>query len=85
MPGWPTRRGMRTPAPASPTVLEAGEQWIAQAETDGLERATVRQYRQHLDLHIKPFLGHHKLCDLTPGAIQSFRMCSSAKADRACW
>jgi len=66
-------QGIRTPAHASPAVLEAGEQWIAQAETDGLERATVRQYRQHLDLHIKPFLGHPKLCDLTPGAIQSFR------------
>jgi hypothetical protein len=54
-------QGIHTPAHASPTVLEAGEQWIAQAVTDGLERATVRQYRQHLDLHIKPSLGHHKL------------------------
>jgi integrase len=24
-------------------------------------------------LHIKPFLGHHKLCDLTPGTVTSFR------------
>jgi integrase len=67
------KQGVHTPAHRSPTVAVAGEAWITQAETDGLERATVRQYRQHLDLHIKPFLGHHKLCDLTPGTITSFR------------
>src|SRR5215469_6355643 len=42
------KQGTHTPAHLSPTVLEAGEAWIAQAETDGLERASVRQYRQHL-------------------------------------
>jgi integrase len=60
------RQGIHCPAHRSPTVLEAGEQWIVQAETDGLERASVRQYRQHLDLHIRPFLGLHKLAELTP-------------------
>ena len=67
------RQGVHTPAHRSPTVLGAGEQWIVQAETDGLERASVRQYRQHLDLHIRPFLGLHKLAELTPAAVQSFR------------
>jgi integrase len=67
------KQGVHTPAHRSPTIIEAGEQWIAQAETDGLERASVRQYRQHLDLHIKPFLGLHKLAELTPAAVQSFR------------
>jgi hypothetical protein len=42
------RQGVHTPAHRSPTVLEAGAAWIAQAETDGLERASVRQYRQQL-------------------------------------
>jgi integrase len=67
------RQGVHTPAHLSPTVLEAGEHWIAQAETDGLERSTVVCYRQLLDCHIRPYLGHVKLAELTPGAVQSFR------------
>jgi hypothetical protein len=67
------RLGTHTPAHKSPTVLEAGEAWIAQAETDGLERSTIVAYRQLLDLHVRPFLGHLKLAELTPGAVQSFR------------
>jgi hypothetical protein len=67
------RMGTHTPAHKSPTVLEAGEAWIAQAETDGLERSTIVAYRQLLDLHVRPFLGHLKLAELTPGAVQSFR------------
>ena len=63
------KQGVHTPAHLSPTVLKAGEAWIAQAETDGLERASVRQYRQHLDLHIGPFLGHITLAELTPAAV----------------
>ena len=33
----------------------------------------MRLYRQHLELHIKPFLGATKLCDLTPAVIKEFR------------
>jgi integrase len=67
------RQGVHTPAHLSPTVIEAGEAWIAQAQCDGLERSTVVQYRRLLDLHVRPFLGHVKLSELTPGAVQSFR------------
>jgi integrase len=67
------KQGVHTPASSSITVAEAGEQWIAQAETDGLEASTVRQYRQHLDYHIKPLIGPMKLADLTPGVAQHFR------------
>ena len=67
------KQGIHTPAHKSPTVIEAGEAWIEQAEADGLERASIHQYRTHLDLHIKLFLGLHKLADLTPAAVQSFR------------
>lgn len=42
-------QGVHTPASTSITVAEAGELWIAQGETDGLDRGTLRQYRQHLD------------------------------------
>lgn len=67
------KRGTHTPASGSPTVAEAGEAWINQAETDGLDRATRRQYRQHLDLHIKPFLGNVKLSALTVADVKKFR------------
>jgi integrase len=66
-------RGIHTPASGSPTVAGAGEAWIKQAETDGLDRATRRQYRQHLDLHIKPFLGEVKLSALTVALVKKFR------------
>jgi integrase len=52
---------------------EAGELWIAQGETDGLEASTLRQYRQHLDFHLKPFIGAVKLAELAPGGVQNLR------------
>ena len=67
------KQGVHTPAHKSPTVLAAGEQWIQQAVNDRLERSTVAQYRQHLRYHIGPFIGLHRLADLTPAAVQSFR------------
>jgi hypothetical protein len=66
-------QGTHTPASASPTVAQAGEDWIAQGETDGLERSTLAQYRQHLDYHIKPFIGAVRLAELTPAMVQDFR------------
>ena len=67
------RRGVHTPDSASITVAEAGELWIKQGEQDGLERSTSRQYRQHLDQHIKPFLGTVKLSRLTAPMVKDFR------------
>ena len=51
------KQGIHTPERSSITVAAAGEMWVEQAVTDRLEASTVRQYRQHLDLHIKPFIG----------------------------
>ena len=66
--------GVHTPAYASRTVAEAGEAWIKQAQVvDGLERSTIRQYRQHLDLHINPFIGAKKLAQLTVPSVKKFR------------
>ena len=67
------RQGVHTPASASITVAEAGKRWIEQAGADGLEASTVAQYRQHLDLHIMPFIGAIKLAELGPGTIKDFR------------
>ena len=66
-------QGTHTPARTSVTVAKAGEDWIAQGQTDGLEPSTLRQYRQHLDYHIKPFIGALRLAELTPAMIPDFR------------
>jgi len=72
------RRGTHTADSSSVTVGEAGERWIALAEngdseTEPLEASTVAQYRQHLDLHIKPFLGDVKLSRLTGPDVKKFK------------
>ena len=67
------RQGIHTAPSKSPTVLEAGEAWIKRGEADGLETTTIRQYRQHLDLHIAPRIGREKLADLTPGRMDAVR------------
>jgi integrase len=67
------RDKIHTPKRGSISVAEAGEAWIAEAKVADLEASTVRQYRQHLDHHIKPFLGPVKLSDLSPASIKSFR------------
>lgn len=66
-------RGVHTAPSGSPTVKEAGEAWIAKAESEGLERSTVRQYRQHLVHHIAPHIGAMRLSDLSPTAVEALR------------
>ena len=54
------------------TVKQAGESWIKAAEVAKLERATIAQYRQHLDLHIAPLIGMVKLSDLNAAGVRLF-------------
>ena len=65
--------GVHTPEASSITVAEAGELWLAQGKTDALEHGTLKQYRQHLDLHIAPFTGRVKLAHLSPAHVQRLR------------
>jgi len=67
------QQGIHTAPSGSITVADAGEMWIAEAETDELERSTIRQYRQHLDYHIKPLIGAVKLSELTVASVKDFR------------
>jgi integrase len=53
------------------TVAQAAATWLADADTE-LERATVKTYREHLRLHIEPFLGAVKLSDLTVPTVRAF-------------
>lgn len=66
------RDGIHVAENASITVAKAGELWIAEAERSGLERSTVDQYKQHLNLHIVPILGATKLSNLNPPTIRAF-------------
>jgi integrase len=67
------RHGVHTAPSKSATVAEAAESWIRRVEAEGRERATVRQYRQHVNLHIAPRIGGIKLAHLTLKHIEGFR------------
>ena len=83
--------GVHVPRGASITVAEAGENWIAERTgRDGderLEKGTLLQYRQHLDLHInnKEYgIEHIKLADLsTPGVAAFEQAMREAKVSAA--
>jgi integrase len=66
------RHGVHTADSESITVAAAGKLWIATAEKNKLERATIEQYRQHLDLHIAPYLGRVKLSQLSAPMVREF-------------
>lgn len=66
------REGLHVADSASVTVKEAGKLWIAARERAGREQATVAQYRQHLDLHISPFIGDTRLNALNVPAVRAF-------------
>ena len=57
------RAGVHVAPSKSVTVKEAGKSWIKRRRSAGLERATVKQYREHVDQHIVPFIGTVKLSD----------------------
>jgi integrase len=66
------RDGTHTSRAKSITVTEAGKLWLATAEANSLERATVVDYRRHLDLHVAPYLGRVKLAELSAPAVRAF-------------
>jgi integrase len=54
------------------TVSDAADLWVKRAESDGLERSTVDQYKQHRDIHIVPELGALKLNKITTVSVHAF-------------
>jgi hypothetical protein len=67
------RAGVHTAVGASITVAEAAKDWLSSVELEGRERSTLKTYREHLQLHILPRLGHEKLARLTAPRVNSFR------------
>jgi integrase len=78
------KRGVHTPEAASITLAEAADIWLAKGDLEGLERSTLRQYRTHAELHIKPSrIGGEKLARLSTPAIEAFRDSLVKKCSRA--
>jgi integrase len=67
------RQGTHVVPSQSITVAVAAENWLKEAEAHGLERGTLKTYRQHANLHIKPWLGKTKLASLTRKTVEDFR------------
>ena len=66
------RAGVHTADSASITIAEAGRLWLETGEKAGLERSTLDAYRQHLRLHIEPYLGNLKLSQLSAPMVREF-------------
>lgn len=66
-------QGTHSPKATSITVAEAAKLWLEHGEVEGLEPTTLRGYRQHVDLHINPLVGHMKLAQLTKPGIENLR------------
>ena len=66
------------PPSKCPTVAEAGHESIRGAELGSggrdapLERSTVKQYKEHLRLHIAPLIGSLKLSDVSISVVRNF-------------
>lgn len=73
------RRGAYASPGQGVTVAEAAEGWFKRVGVLGMrgtgpaERSTLRQYRQHIELYIKPRLGNRILAELTAKRIEEFR------------
>ena len=76
-------RGVHTPENASITVAEAAELWLQTGELEKLERSTLRQYRNHVVLHINPLIGREKLARLSSPMVERFRDALLKKSSRA--
>jgi integrase len=61
------------------TVADAAQIWLNRVEANGMrhkgpvERTTIRQYRQHVNLHIVPRIGRLRVAKLTRADIEAFR------------
>jgi integrase len=66
------RDGVHIARSKSVTVAQAGGEWIKTAEANGLERASVMEYRRILRMHIGPFIGDTKISDLSVPMVRAF-------------
>lgn len=58
-------QGVHVADSATVTIAEAGKLWLQSGAAAGLERTSLDQRRQHLNLHLVPFVGATKLSKVT--------------------
>jgi integrase len=64
--------GTHIPARDSKTISEVWDTWITHCIKEGLERGTIQQRRQHLKLHVAPFIGQRKITELTAPGVNEY-------------
>lgn len=67
------REGVHVADSDTVTIEEAGKLWLKSGDAAGLERTTMDQRRQHLNLHIVPLAGEVKLTKVTAPWVRSFQ------------
>jgi integrase len=67
------RKGTHIAPHKTPTVRQAGENWLTACKTEGLQEATIAGYEQHLRLHIVPRLGDLKLAQISVPILRQFK------------
>ena len=67
------RQGRHTHDRDSITVAVAADLWIAAGDAEGLERSTIKRYRELARLHIVPKFGGLKLSQLTKAQVVEWR------------
>lgn len=67
------RAGTHVSLDSNLTVADVAEKWIKRVEANARERSTLKQYQEHIKLHILPRIGAVKLGKLTKGHVEAFR------------
>lgn len=66
------RDGIHVAASQSVTISTAADDWLTAVKAAGREQSTYNQYRQHVELHIKPLIGDVLLSKLSVPAARDF-------------
>jgi integrase len=66
------RQGVHTADSVSMTVGEAAGLWLETGVSHELEASTLAAYRQHVALHINPYIGSIRLSQLTAPFVREF-------------
>ncbi|MBB3934274.1 tyrosine-type recombinase/integrase [Aureimonas phyllosphaerae] len=65
--------GTHVPDAATVTVAEAADLWLKSCRDAGLEQSTIKQYGEHVRLHLVPFIGATKLTKISVPGVRAFQ------------